>query len=95
MKITCSSFCLQIDRTKTTSDVDRTFFVDTKRVAYIKGKTNLTHIRGLDSENPSTSATDGSMQSLNTAHMMEKPWRHQKKEKREKLRRKFAHLDQH
>lgn len=77
--------------------MDRTFFVQTKRVAYIKGKTNLTHIRGLDRENPSTSAAsaDGSMQSLNTAHMMEKPWRHQKKEKREKLRVKFAHLDQH
>lgn len=86
---------LQIDRTKTTGDVDRTFFVDTPRVAYIKGKTNLTHIRGLGRENASTSSADGSTQSVNTAHMVDKPWRHQKKEKKEKLRRKFVHLDQH
>lgn len=86
---------LQIDRTKTTGDVDRTFFVETQRVAYIKGKTNLAHIRGLSREDASTSSADGSTQSVNTAHMVDKPWRHQKKEKREKLRRKFAHLDEH
>lgn len=65
-------------------------------MAYIKGKTNLAHIRGLETENgtPSTS-TSGSVQSLNSIHMAEKPWRHQKKEKREKLRKKFGHLDQH
>lgn len=88
------SFQQQIDRSKTTKDIDNKFFDDTPRIAYIKGKTNLAHIRGLakESETPSVS---GSVQSLNTAHMAEKPWRHQKKEKREKLRKKFAHLDQH
>lgn len=66
---------------------------------YIKGKTNLQHIRGLQHEGGASSSTTsaesvgGSMQTLASA--TDKPWRHQKKEKREKLRRKFAHLDQH
>lgn len=88
----------QIDRSKTTKDVDSKFFEDTPRVAYIKGKTNLTHIRGLAKENDqsaSSSSVSGSVQSLNSVHTMEKPWRHQKKEKREKLRIKYSHLDQH
>lgn len=66
-------------------------------MAYIKGKTNLQHIRGLARENEAVSSdgVSGSMQSLNSAHMVEKPWRHQKKDKREKLRKKFGHLDLH
>lgn len=83
---------MQIGRTKTSKDIDGNFFVETPRTAYIKGKTNLTHIRGLNNE---SDAASGSVQSLNSIHMSEKPWRHQKKEKREKLRKKFAHLDQH
>lgn len=89
---------MQIDRSKTTKDIDNNFFEETHRIAYIKGKTNLAHIRGLakESETASTSSSiNGSVQSLNNVHMAEKPWRHQKKEKREKLRKKFAHLDQH
>lgn len=90
---------LQIDRSKTTKDIDNNFFEAVPRIAYIKGKTNLAHIRGLakENENASTSSTSagGSVQSLNSIHIGEKPWRHQKKEKREKLRKKFAHLDQH
>lgn len=85
----------QIDRTKTTGDVDKNFFQDVPRIAYIKGKTNLQHIRGYSKETPSTSSAGGSTQTLNTVHLMDKPWRHQKKEKKEKLRRKFAHLDEH
>lgn len=86
---------MKIDRSKTTGDVDKTFFEDVPRVAYIKGKTNLTHIRGYAPEAPSTSTAGGSMQTLNTIHMTGKPWRNQKKEKKEKLRIKFAHLDEH
>lgn len=86
---------MQIDHSKTSKDIDGKFFEETPRVAYIKGKTNLTHIRGLASGSETPSTTSGSVQSLNSIHMAEKPWRHQKKEKREKLRKKFAHLDQH
>lgn len=94
-----TNFILQIDHSKTTKDIDNTFFDEIPRIAYIKGRTNLTHIRGLAKENETAStggpSADGSVQSLNTIHMAEKPWRHQKKEKREKLRKKFVHLDQH
>lgn len=86
---------MQIDRTKTSKDIDGKFFEETSRVAYIKGKTNLTHIRGLATENDTASTSGGSVQSLNSAETIEKPWRHQKKEKREKLRKKYAHMDQH
>ncbi|XP_055301961.1 large subunit GTPase 1 homolog [Sitodiplosis mosellana] len=90
---------MRIDRSKTTKDIDKNFFEPAARIAYIKGKTNLAHIRGLAKENETAStgstSVGGSMQSLNSVHLVEKPWRHQKKEKREKLRKKFAHLDQH
>lgn len=87
---------LQINKTQTTSEIDKNFFQTAPRVAYIKGKTAMAHIRGLaaegDSAASSSSSINGSVQSLN---MADKPWRHQKKEKREKLRKKFVHLDQH
>lgn len=90
---------MQINKNQTTSDVDKNFFHETQRIAYIKGKTNLQHVRGLARENESVSSSNGSVagsvQSLNSVLMMEKPWRHQKKEKKEKLRRKFHHLDEH
>lgn len=87
---------MQIDRTKTSKDIDGKFFEPVQRVAYIKGKTNLTHIRGLAADGSDAASTpSGSVHSLNSIHMAEKPWRHQKKEKREKLRKKFALLDEH
>lgn len=94
MNLFYAFFFLQINRHQTTNDIDKNFFEESQRAAYIKGKTNLQHIRGLAAEGETASVT-GSMQSLNSAHTAEKPWRHQKKEKREKLRKKFAHLDQH
>ena len=51
--------------------------------AYVKGHTNLPHIRV---------AQDGSLVS---GAPVDKPWRNVKKERREKLRKKFGHLDQH
>lgn len=89
---------LQINKTQTTSEIDKHFFHETARIPHIKGKTNLPHIRGLaregDSAASSSSASvNGSVQSLNST--VDKPWRHQKKEKKEKLRRRFVHLDQH
>lgn len=94
----------QINHTKTSSEVDKGFFEEEQHTGYIKGKTNLSHIRGLKKEGSAstslsgssgTASVAGSMQSLNGVHVIEKPWRHQKKERREKLRIKFAHLDEH
>lgn len=93
----CIIFFAQINKTQTTSEIDKNFFQEPSCVAYIKGKTNLPHIRGFardgDLAASSSASVNGSVQSLDTA--VDKPWRHQKKEKREKLRRKFVHLDQH
>lgn len=94
----------QINKTQTSGELDKGFFIDKQRVAYIKGKTNLPHIRGLASEGSSTSSAGagagagaasvhGSVQSLNGS--VDKPWRQNKKEKKEKLRKRFSHLDQH
>lgn len=103
--LTFSFQCLlQINHTKTSSDIDKVFFDETQHTAYIKGKTNLSHIRGLTKEGSTSTSTlngsgtasvAGSVQSLNGVHLLEKPWRHQKKERREKLRKRFSHLDEH
>ncbi|KAG4071382.1 hypothetical protein HA402_004086 [Bradysia odoriphaga] len=87
---------LRISRHETTNDIDSTFFNQSTNTAYIKGSSNFPHIRhGSTTSASGTSSVNGSMQGLNAVVQMEKPWRHQKKEKREKLRRKFAHLDEH
>uniref|UniRef100_W8BVA4 Large subunit GTPase 1 homolog n=1 Tax=Ceratitis capitata TaxID=7213 RepID=W8BVA4_CERCA len=70
--------------TKTSSnDIDKQFFAANNNQAYVKGRSNFPHIRV---------ANDGSLVS---APPTEKPWRSVKKERREKLRKKFSHLDQH
>lgn len=85
----------QINKSQQTAEFDKGFFHQAQGAAYIKGKTNLMHIRGLTRGPTVVSNSSGSTQSINSVHLMEKPWRHQKKEKREKLRKKFAHLDEH
>lgn len=92
---------LQINRNATTSEIDKNFFVHCTGTSHIKGKSNFPHLRGTNNaeggtQTPSGGASvAGSMYSLNSAVNIEKPWRNQKKEKREKLRKKFVHLDQH
>lgn len=51
--------------------------------AHIKGRSNFPFIRV---------QSDGSIVQTEAS---EKPWRNVKKERREKLRKKFNHLDQH
>lgn len=51
---------------------------------------------GLGGTASTSGSVAGSAWSLSTSQCGgDKPWRHQKKEKREKLRKKFVHLDQH
>lgn len=61
-------------------------------MSHIKGKSDFPHIRKISSSQSATTSIDGSSTNLT---VQDKPWRKQKKEKREKLRRKFVHLDQH
>jgi large subunit GTPase 1 len=56
--------------------------------AFIKGRSNFPNVRLALGAATSTS-------SLTSENPLEKPWKHQKREKKEKLRIKYAYLDQH
>lgn len=77
----------------TSKDIDDLFFQTAPSTAHIKGRNVM------DFKPPQKGAqvilSGGSMSSLATAGNDAKPWKGQKREKREKLRRKYAHLDQH
>jgi large subunit GTPase 1 len=68
----------------TTADVDKLFFHGTTSNVHVKGR-SLINLNGIANGNPELLA--------------DKPWkkinRHENKNKREKLRRVYAHLDQH
>ncbi|CAG9854880.1 unnamed protein product [Phyllotreta striolata] len=70
----------------TTDDIDKVFFNTAKQGAHTKG------IRGIPSDFNRSSSSDAQ-------NMAEKPWKqhnkHKNKGKKEKLRRVYAHLDQH
>lgn len=77
---------MRIQTKTSSSDIDKVFFKPPAHDAHVKGR-NL----GM----PTQSMTNGvSTSSINTAGT-DKPWKGQKREKREKLRRKYLHLDQH
>lgn len=84
---------MRINKNETSGDIDSKFFQSNTNAAYVKGKSNFPHIRPQQSSD--SASTAGSIQSLNGVHLIEKPWRHLKKEKREKLRKKYSYLDQH
>ncbi|XP_002099792.3 large subunit GTPase 1 homolog [Drosophila yakuba] len=68
----------------TSKELDNQFFSDKPTHAHVKGRTNFPNVR---------LANDGSLVAGNDPAA--KPWRHVKKERREKLRKKFSHLDEH
>lgn len=68
----------------TSKQLDETFFQTTSNTAYVKGRNNFMNFKGSQGiSNNTGKAVEG------------KPWKGQKREKREKLRIKYAHLDQH
>ncbi|XP_017054910.1 large subunit GTPase 1 homolog [Drosophila ficusphila] len=74
---------MRIDKS-TSKELDKQFFSDKPTHAHVKGRTNFPNVR---------LANDGSLVAANDPSA--KPWRHVKKERREKLRKKFSHLDEH
>nr|XP_014093590.1 large subunit GTPase 1 homolog [Bactrocera oleae] len=74
---------MRINTKSASTEIDDQFFAANNSKAYVKGRSNFPHVRV---------ANDGSLVS---APATEKPWRSVKKERREKLRKKFSHLDQH
>jgi large subunit GTPase 1 len=93
---------------KSSSDLDRDFFIRNNLNSHIQGRTNYPHIRmPVTQEGESTSESlSGSMLSLNygstmslnsasSGMMMLGKQKHAKRPKREKLRKTYAHLDLH
>ncbi|XP_017086755.1 large subunit GTPase 1 homolog [Drosophila eugracilis] len=68
----------------TSKELDHNFFSEKPTHAHVKGRTNFPNVR-LSNNGTLVTGTDPAG----------KPWRHVKKERREKLRKKFSHLDEH
>lgn len=77
--------------TTTGKDIDSQFFQDRAQTGFVKGRSDFPNIR------PSAVGVSATADQKMPAGVMiaGKPWKHQKREKKEKLRRKYAHLDQH
>uniref|UniRef100_A0A1Q3F2M3 Large subunit GTPase 1 homolog n=1 Tax=Culex tarsalis TaxID=7177 RepID=A0A1Q3F2M3_CULTA len=76
--------------TTTGKDIDSQFFQDRSQTGFVKGRSDFPNIR------PSAVGVAAADQQMPAGVMIAgKPWKHQKREKKEKLRRKYAHLDQH
>lgn len=79
-----------VSTTKASSELDAEFFKANSRGVHMKGNANLPHIR--------PPAPAGGVEEVAAAMHgvhMSNPWKKSKREKKEKLRKKFAHLDQH
>ncbi|XP_052888330.1 large subunit GTPase 1 homolog [Anopheles moucheti] len=81
---------MKMNLKKSSTDVDDQFFKERASHGLIKGRSDFPNVRPIGPQGTAEtlSSTDGVI-------VAGKPWKHQKREKREKLRRKYAHLDQH
>ncbi|XP_041785121.1 large subunit GTPase 1 homolog [Anopheles merus] len=81
---------MKMNLKKSSTDVDEQFFKERASHGLVKGRSDFPNVRpiGPSGSAATLSTTDGVI-------VAGKPWKHQKREKREKLRRKYAHLDQH
>ncbi|XP_053658580.1 large subunit GTPase 1 homolog [Anopheles marshallii] len=81
---------MKMNLKKSSTDVDEQFFKERASHGLIKGRSDFPNVRpiGPQGSAETLTSTDGVI-------VAGKPWKHQKREKREKLRRKYAHLDQH
>ena len=75
---------MKITTGKSSKEIDSAFFNTNNSAAHVQGRNLGNYRQGVQ--------MIGSTSTLNS---IEKPWRGQKREKREKLRNKYAHLDQH
>ncbi|XP_058457016.1 large subunit GTPase 1 homolog [Malaya genurostris] len=75
---------MKMGTTTTGKDIDDQFFQARSYTGFVKGRNDFPNVRpmGVNSQDAGVLIAG-------------KPWKHQKREKREKLRRKYAYLDQH
>lgn len=74
--------------TTTGKDIDAQFFQERSHTGHIQGRSDFPNVRPIGVPGAANPQQPGVL-------IAGKPWKHQKREKREKLRRKYAHLDQH
>uniref|UniRef100_A0A182WF66 Large subunit GTPase 1 homolog n=1 Tax=Anopheles minimus TaxID=112268 RepID=A0A182WF66_9DIPT len=81
---------MKMNLKKSSTDVDDQFFKERASHGLIRGRSDFPNVRPIGPQGTAETltTTDGVI-------VAGKPWKHQKREKREKLRRKYAHLDQH
>lgn len=81
-----------VSTTKASTELDTEFFKTNSRGVHSKGMANMPHVR------PPGAAGGSGVEDISTGihgvHMSN-PWKKNKREKKEKLRKKFQHLDQH
>lgn len=78
-----------VSTAKASTDLDAEFFKNNSSGVYMKGNPKLPHLRP-----PTGGSVDEVTTAMHGVHMSN-PWKKTKREKKEKLRKKFAHLDQH
>uniref|UniRef100_A0A182QVH5 Large subunit GTPase 1 homolog n=1 Tax=Anopheles farauti TaxID=69004 RepID=A0A182QVH5_9DIPT len=81
---------MKMNLKKSSTDVDEQFFKERSSHGLIKGRSDFPNVRPVGPQ-----ATAQTLTTTEGVLVAGKPWKHQKREKREKLRRKYAHLDQH
>lgn len=75
---------------KTGTDIDEQFFKERTHGGQVKGRSDFPNVRPIGAQ-----ISGGPGASADGVIIAGKPWKHQKREKRDKLRRKYAYLDQH
>uniref|UniRef100_A0A182SFS3 Large subunit GTPase 1 homolog n=1 Tax=Anopheles maculatus TaxID=74869 RepID=A0A182SFS3_9DIPT len=81
---------MKMNLKKSSTDVDDQFFKERAMHGFVRGRSDFPNVRPMGPQGAAETltTTDGVI-------VAGKPWKHQKREKREKLRRKYVHLDQH
>lgn len=77
---------MRINKNTSASEINDQFFKVNSGLPRAKGRASFPH---------TGNSSQGSVEGQDAGGMPDKPWRRPKREKREKLRRKFSHLDQH
>lgn len=77
-----------VSTAKASNELDDEFFKAGTGGVYMKGNKNMPHLR------PPMGGVEEATAAMHGVHVS-KPWKKVKREKKEKLRNKFAHLDQH
>ncbi|XP_035901438.1 large subunit GTPase 1 homolog [Anopheles stephensi] len=83
---------MKMNLKKSSTDVDDQFFKERAMHGFVQGRSDFPNVRPMG---PPQQGTAETLTTTDGVILAGRPWKHQKREKREKLRRKYVHLDQH